>query len=95
MRKVRLGILLIVLSWLPVAQVVLYIAHNQGDLKSRDASQELRLLIWGLQFVIGFVGLWLVGKLAMESARNDGWKQVPKNLWKLFSVGPTVNDKER
>ena len=95
MRKVRIGILLIILSWLPVAQVVLYVAHNHNHLKSGDRSQEFRLLIWGLQFVIGLIGLWLVGKLAVESARRDGWRQVPKNLWRLFSVGPAVSDKEK
>lgn len=95
MRKVRLGLLLIILSWLPIAQVVIYIAHNHNHLESGDHAQEFRLAIWGLQFIIGFIGLWLVGKLAMESARSDGWKHVPKNLWRLFSTGPTINDKEK
>lgn len=74
---------------------MLYIAHNHNYLKSSVHSQEFRLLVWRLQFIIGLIGLWLVGKLAVESIRRDGWKQVPKNLWKLFSVGPAINDKKK
>jgi hypothetical protein len=88
MKRLRLGILLIIVSWLPIAQVGIWVAHNNGRLISGDASNEFRLAIWGVQIMIGFVGLWLAGKVAVESAKHDGWKNTPSNLWRLFRHGP-------
>lgn len=87
MLKLRLGIILIILSWFPFAQIFLYIAHNNDKLTSQDASNIFRLCVWGIQIVIGFVGLWLVGQLAIRTAKQGGWKQTPKRLWLLFWHG--------
>jgi hypothetical protein len=92
MKRIRLGILLIVVSWLPIAQLILTIAHHYHHLTDDHQSQVLRLIIWGLQIIIGLIGLWLVGKLAAEAARTDGWKHVPRNMWQLFKAGPADND---
>ena len=92
MKKVRLGLFLIVVSWVPIAQLSLAIAHHHSYLTTDAQSRVFRIAIWGLQFIIGFIGLWLVGKLAVESARTEGWKHVPRNLWRLFKSGPTVNN---
>jgi hypothetical protein len=78
------GISLIILSWFPFAQIFLFIAHNNGKLTSNQSSQYFRLLIWAIQIVIGFVGLWLAGKIAIAEAKKDGWKHTPKSLWHLF-----------
>lgn len=91
MRRVRTGIILIVVSWLPFAQLFLWIAHNNGKLSSHDASDKFRLAVWGIQFLIGFVGLWLVGKSAIAIAKEAGWKNMPKRMWHLFRYGePTA-----
>jgi hypothetical protein len=86
MRRLRLGIILIIISWLPFAQVALYIAHSNNKLSSESASSEFRLAVWGVQVVIGLVGLWLVGELAIKEAKAAGWKHTPKRLWELFSA---------
>jgi hypothetical protein len=87
MRRVRIGILLIILSWLPIAQVTIYIAHQHHHLTSNDASDSFRFAVWGVQFIIGFIGLWLVGKVAMATARASGIKRLPGNIWHLFWEG--------
>ena len=87
MARVRLGIILIVLSWLPFAQLFLYIAHSNGKLSSDASSNEFRLAIWGIQVIIGLIGLWLVGKLAIQIAKEAGWKQTPSRVWQLFLHG--------
>ncbi len=92
MARVRIGILLIVLSWLPIAQVVLYFAHHAGHLTSGSASNKLRLEIWAIQVVIGLIGAWLVGKIAATAAKTDGWKRIPANLWQLFRYGDSGED---
>ncbi len=87
--RLRAGIVLIAVSWLPVAQVVLVIAHDNGKLTSDHASETFRLAVWGVQFLIGFVGLWLAGSVAIQAAKQSGWRAAPKKLWHLFHTGAT------
>ena len=86
--RLRLGILLIVLSWLPFAQVLIYIAQDNGKLTSNSAATSFRLAVWGIQIVVGLVGVALVGKLAFEEAKKSGWRKTPRRLWQLFRSGP-------
>lgn len=85
--RLRLGIGLFILSWLPIAQVYLIIAHNHGQLTSDKDSQTFRLTIWTIQFVIGLIGIWLAGQVAIKAAKQDGWRQTPKKIWRLFWSG--------
>ncbi len=71
------------ISWLPFAQVLLWIAHNNGELTSEQSSNKVRLLIWGIQIIIGLIGVWLVGEVAVKSAKKDGWKKAPANVWRI------------
>ncbi|HVO86752.1 MAG TPA: hypothetical protein VMT23_03485 [Candidatus Binatia bacterium] len=87
MKRLRLGVLLIIVSWLPFAQLFIWIAHNNQRLTTEKAASSFRLVIWGIQVVIGLVGLWLVGRLAVDAAKKDGWKHTPANLWQLFKHG--------
>ena len=87
MARLRIGILLIILSWLPVAQVVLSVAHSNGKLTGGHASDVFRLSVWTVQIIIGFVGLWLAGKVAISSAKEEGWRKAPSNMWNLFMHG--------
>jgi hypothetical protein len=85
--RLRLGILLIILSWFPFAQIVISILRNHGHLSSDGSATNLRLVIWGIQIVVGLVGLLLVGKLTMQEAKRAGWRRTPKHLWRLFWRG--------
>ena len=91
--RLRLGILLIVLSWMPFAQVLIYIAHNNDKLTSSSSSNTFRLVVWGIQIVVGIVGVALVGKLAVEEAKKTGWRKTPRRLWQLFRYGPGDSEK--
>ncbi len=84
MKRLRAGVILIILSWLPFAQVLIYIAHNNNKLASQDATSEFRLMVWGVQILIGLIGLWLVGGLAVQQVKAAGWRHTPARLWKLF-----------
>ena len=89
--RLRVGILLIVLSWFPFAQILIYIAHNNGKLTSESSSNTFRLVVWGIQVVVGLVGVALVGKLAVEEAKKTGWRNTPRRLWELFRYGPDAS----
>jgi hypothetical protein len=87
MKRLRLGILLFVVSWLPIAQILLWIAHNHNKLTSEHSSQIFRICIWTFQLIIGVIGVWLAGKIVIKEAKGEGWKKAPRRLWKLFWHG--------
>lgn len=82
--RLRLGIILILLSWFPFAQIVIYIAHSNGNLTSDKNAQLVRLIIWLIQIAVGLIGVWLAGPIAIQTAKQAGWRQTPKKLWLLF-----------
>jgi len=85
--RLRLGVLLIVLSWFPFAQITIHIARSNGNLTSDTSATAFRLVVWGIQIVVGLVGVWLVGKLAVDEAKRTGWRGTPRHLWELFVHG--------
>src|SRR5690349_18354806 len=85
--RLRVGILLWALSWFPFAQILIYIAHNNGRLSSASATNTFRLCVWGIQIVVGLVGVALVGKIAFDEAKRAGWRRTPRRLWELFRHG--------
>jgi len=96
--RLRIGILLIILSWFPFAWIILFIAHNNGKWESEKTSQLVRAIVWLIQILVGLVGLWLVGQMAVQTAKKEGWKKAPGNMWRLFLHGldkpeaPSRND---
>jgi hypothetical protein len=82
--RLRLGIILIIISWLPIAQVFLAIAHGQHKLSTNHESEIFRLVVWIIQTIIGLIGLLLAGKIAIQEAKKEGWKQTPNRIWRLF-----------
>jgi hypothetical protein len=80
--RLRVGIGLVILSWLPIAQVVIWI----GGLDGSDAD-ETRLGIWGVQVLIGLVGLAVAGVAAKDAVKSAGWRRLPRTLWHMFWTG--------
>ena len=91
--RLRVGILLMALSWFPFAQILIYIAQHNGRLTSASSANTFRLVVWGIQVVVGLIGVALVGKLAVEEAKKTGWRKTPRRLWQLFRYGPEDSHK--
>jgi hypothetical protein len=85
--RLRLGIVLILLSWFPFAQILIAVLQNHGRLTSDGAANQFRLIVWGIQIVVGLVGLLLAGKVTIEEAKRSGWRCTPKRVWRLFWRG--------
>jgi hypothetical protein len=85
--RLRLGILLIILSWFPFAQILISVLRDHGHLTSDRSASNLRLVIWGVQIIVGLVGVLLVGKVTIKEAQQAGWRRTPGHLWRLFWRG--------
>ena len=80
--RLRAGLALFVLSWLPFAQVFIW----AGDITEPRAGQ-LRIAVWTVQFLVGLVGIALAGGESIRMARGLGWRRTPSALWTMFRTG--------
>ena len=69
--RIRVGVGLILVSWLPIAWLV-------------SASAELRAVIWGVQIVIGLIGVAIAGSETIRIAKSRGWRNSPRAVWELL-----------
>jgi hypothetical protein len=86
--RIRLGVGLVVLSWLPIAQVVIAL-----DSLSGSQAEKMRLTIWGVQIVIGILGVAVAGRPTVDVVKRVGWRSAPRVLWGLLwrgEVAPTA-----
>jgi hypothetical protein len=80
--RLRLGLSLVVLSWLPLAQACIWIT-DAGD----ETAGRVRVTIWTSQLVIGFVGLLVAGPAAKSVVKTVGWRRLPGVLWSMLRTG--------
>jgi len=80
--RLRLGLGLFVMSWLPIAQLWIWLGDLEGDRAS-----ELRAVIWSIQVVIGIVGLIFAGAAAKGVVKSVGRRGLPKALWVMLRTG--------
>lgn len=77
--RIRIGVSLVVLSWLPFAQLAIWLTSASGDQADR-----LRVAIWGVQVVVGLVGVAIAGAQTIEIAKRVGWRKSPGVVWNLL-----------
>ena len=82
--KIRIGVTLVVVSWLPIAQLAVWITAASGD-----AADRIRAVIWGVQIAIGFAGVALAGTETIKIAKSVGWRRSPGVVWRLIRAPNT------
>jgi hypothetical protein len=80
--RLRVGVLLFVLSWLPFPQVVISIMDLHGP-----RAFEVRSIGWVVEALVGLLGLLLAGAAAKSAVHRVGWRGLPKTLWIMFRTG--------
>src|SRR6476659_3086442 len=77
--RIRIGVALVLLSWLPIAQVAIWLTSASGDQADR-----MRAVIWGIQVAIGLIGVALAGRETIQIAKSVGWRNAPCVVWGLL-----------
>jgi hypothetical protein len=77
--RIRIGVALVVLSWLPIAQLTIWLVSASGSQADR-----IRAVIWGVQIAIGLVGVALAGRETIQIAKSVGWRRSPGVVWRLI-----------
>ena len=80
--RLRAGITLVVLSWFPFAQLIIWAtAMTEPD------AGKLRVTIWTIQVLVGLIGIALAGAESIRLARHLGWRHTPTALWTMLRTG--------
>jgi hypothetical protein len=80
--RLRIGIGMFVLSWMPFPQLYISLHHLQGS-----AADEARLIGWAIEWTVGILGLLLAGSAAKIAVSRVGWRHLPKALWHMLRTG--------
>lgn len=87
MFRIRLGIILFIISWLPFEPLIVIWAHHHNVANGWRLSTIAILILWIVQFIIGLIGIYFVGKAVLKESRRYGIKQAIINLWHIFLHG--------
>jgi nitrate reductase gamma subunit len=82
--KFRVGILLIILWWVPFWALATPISDKTGIKIS-----VLTIIIMGIQTVLGLMGFYLTGKTVSKLLKSLPFKKVPGALWYMLTKGKT------
>lgn len=81
-KKLRIGVFLVLLWWLPFWALATPISEKTGIKIS-----VLTIAIMGVQTVIGIIGLYLAGKTVRKIIKSLPFKKVPGALWYMLLKG--------
>ncbi|HVI17429.1 MAG TPA: hypothetical protein VM684_04455 [Gaiellales bacterium] len=77
--RIRFGVCLVVASWLPIAQITIWLASA-----SSGQADRIRAVIWGIQIVVGLIGVAVAGSQTIQVAKSVGWRRAPAAVWRLM-----------
>jgi hypothetical protein len=83
-KKLRIGVFLVLLWWLPFWALATPISEKTGIKIS-----VLTIAIMGVQTVIGVMGFYLCGKTVTKQIKKLPFKKVPGTLWHMLIKGDT------
>lgn len=82
--RLRLGIGMWLLSWVPFASAVVVFAQDQGWVSSGQQAHRLLMALWAVQITIGFIGIFIAGSEAITLVKSYGLRNVPKQAWRII-----------
>jgi hypothetical protein len=77
--KLRLGVVLWLLSWIPY-----------GVILGLDGAALTAA--WGVEILLGVVGLALAGTEFAQAVKTQGWKRAPSVAWHALVHGRDIED---
>jgi hypothetical protein len=87
MFRIRLGVILFIISWLPFEPLVVILAHRHHVADGWRLSTIALIILWIVQFIIGLIGIYFIGRELMKESRRYGYKRAIVNLWYIFLHG--------
>jgi hypothetical protein len=86
-RRIRVGLAVWVISYLPFPLLLEFILHAMGYLTNPQSSSEFILKMYALQFAIGFIGLIIAGRDTISLFKQVGYRRLPGCVWRAIRYG--------
>jgi hypothetical protein len=80
--RLRLGVLLVGIWWIPIWLLAPIIAHVTGG-----PVGTVTITVAIVQTVIGLVGVLIAGRQALKIVRHTGWRAIPRKIWHVLWTG--------
>jgi hypothetical protein len=90
--RLRLGILMFILWWLPVYLMVPAVTDALGEHGNAHAIEVTTAVIVLLQTVIGLIGVFLLGKTLALTLKQVTFKKLPATIWHIAWTGKATID---
>ena len=87
MFRIRLGVILFIISWLPFEPLIVIWAHHHNVAHGWRSSTIAIGILWVIQFIIGLIGIYFIGRALIKESRRFGYKRAVVNLWHIFLHG--------
>lgn len=87
--KLRIGIVFIILFWLPAWLLAPSIAELLGDANNAAARHTILVVILLVQTAFGIIGLLLVSREILSLLKKVPRKKIPKTMWRILKTGST------
>jgi hypothetical protein len=83
--RLRLGLLLIGLWWIPIWLLAPVVSHLVDQ-----PVGTITIVIAIVQTIIGLIGALLAGRQAAKIVRHTGFRAVPRKIWRVLWTGKLV-----
>jgi hypothetical protein len=85
--RIRIGLAIWVISYLPFPLIVVGILHAMGQLSNPKNTSQLVLVMYVIQFIIGFIGLIIAGRDTITLFKKVGYRRLPGCVWRAIRYG--------
>jgi hypothetical protein len=85
--RLRLGVALIILWWIPFWALAPYIEHSLSGLSNPPSVAAITTAIVVVQTIVGLLGFWVAGTQVKAIVKGSTKKQALRAIWSIFIHG--------
>jgi len=85
--RLRIGLVVWVVSYLPVSIPLAAWLYSIGMLPTVKSQTIFIAVTWGIEILIGWIGLFIGGKQILVMARSTKTRHLPKLVWRAIWTG--------
>ncbi len=86
-KRLRIGMIFIIIWWLPIWLLSPLISWLLGDSGDVSASHAVFVVIIAIQTIFGLLGMFIVGRTLVALMKQLPRRQVPKVMWRVLISG--------
>lgn len=89
--RLRLGVVFILLWWIPIWLISPLISEALGYSNNPSASHKVLVALLIIQSIFGIVGILIAGRVVVAQVKHTPYKKVPGAMWRIIWSGKMDN----